>query len=149
MKKTSFAHPQGIYFSCSKCGLCCGDTTQKTRHIRLTERDAEKIANATAQPISKFADQTPEKTPYIYEMHKDKRSGKCIFLQNNQCTIYMQRPLICRFYPFQLTTAKDRTHVFEATDECPKISAQEGEELDESFFEALFRLACERLDSRS
>ncbi|MDD5022795.1 MAG: YkgJ family cysteine cluster protein [Candidatus ainarchaeum sp.] len=31
-----------------------------------------------------------------------KRSEKCIFLENNKCSIYEYRPMACRLYPFEL-----------------------------------------------
>ena len=34
-EKKGFTHPANLRFECSRCGLCCGDTAQKTRHILL------------------------------------------------------------------------------------------------------------------
>jgi Fe-S-cluster containining protein len=142
MTNSSFRYPTNLHFNCSKCGLCCGDTSTKQRHILLTEQDAEHVANATDQPISDFADAINGWEPYIYEMHK-AQDGKCRFLQNNQCLIYDHRPLICRFYPFELSTASDGVYVFCETNECPSISnpKPEGKKLDATFFRDLLGLA--------
>ena len=41
---------------------------------------------------------------YIYESGKDR----CVFLNgDNQCSIYSQRPLICRMYPIMWTETDD------------------------------------------
>ncbi len=146
-------YPPNLHFACSRCGLCCGDTRQKTRHVLLTKHNAEQIAKATDQPISCFANQTPEKAPYFYEMKKNPQNGQCIFLKNNQCTIYEVRPLICRFYPFELSTNEDDVFVFRATEECPSICLSEfsasGKVLNEAFFKALLELAHAELEEAS
>lgn len=145
-----FDYPKNVHFSCTKCGLCCGDTAKKKRHILLLEKEAELLKAHTKQEISAFADKIPEKVPYVFEMHKT--SGKCVFLKNNQCTIYEVRPLICRFYPFEMSTDKNGVYKFRATDECPAVSCNnaDGEEnLDAQFFRELLDLACIELNSRS
>ena len=140
-----FDYPPDLCFGCSKCGLCCGDTPNKTRHILLLKQDATRIAAATSKETATFATETPQNAPYIYEMHKNPADQKCVFLQNNQCTIYEHRPLICRFYPFELSTTENGVYVFRATDECPGVCAT-GQgvgkgKLEERFFRVLLELA--------
>jgi Fe-S-cluster containining protein len=62
--------------------------------------------------------------------------GKCIFLRGNACAIYDVRPLICRFYPFELRNGGDDKYFFLATDECPRIG--KGPTLTKQHFEELF-----------
>jgi Fe-S-cluster containining protein len=130
-------YPKKVRFQCIKCGICCGDTKQKTRHILLLTTEAKQIAAKTSHPISDFAVEIKDKTPYVYEMKKTMGEGKCVFLKNNQCTIYMFRPLICRFYPFELKTSNNRCE-FLYTDECPGIN--NGKKLGEDYFKKLWRL---------
>lgn len=140
----SFSYPVGIRFACSKCGLCCGDTDKKTRHILLLKKDAERIAAHIQKPIETFATKNTGQAPYVFQMQKDPKTGKCLFLKENQCTIYLARPLICRFYPFELTVNPDGNYVFRETKECPAISSPdttEGETLDAKFFRNLLNLA--------
>jgi Fe-S-cluster containining protein len=143
--KANFRYPRNIRFKCSNCGICCGDTAEKTRHILLTERDAERIAASTKQAVNAFANKAEGKAPYTHEMRKRAENGKCVFHQNSRCTIYPLRPLICKFYPFELSAAEHGTHTFTVTNECPKISssgtAEEGEKLGWRHFQALFKLA--------
>ena len=49
------------------------------------------------------------KDSYSYEMKKNKK-GKCFFLKENQCCIYEFRPIICRFYPFELKFDLDQKY---------------------------------------
>jgi Fe-S-cluster containining protein len=135
----SFDYPHAVRFKCTKCGICCGNTQEKARHILLLNREAEQIAVATRQPISEFATKIEDKAPYGYEMKKAAGNGKCVFLKNNYCTIYSLRPLICRFYPFELKTTANQKHEFLYTDECPSIG--KGKTLSKNYFDKLFQLA--------
>jgi uncharacterized protein len=138
-----FNCPNNVLFECSKCGLCCGDTKEKTRHILLLESEATTISTETCLPKQEFTGPITGKTPYLYEMKKSS-AGKCFFLKDNQCTIYTLRPLICRFYPFELKFEPDKDlHVFDFTFECPGIG--KGRLITRKDFEELFLLAQERL----
>jgi Fe-S-cluster containining protein len=135
----NFEYPTTVRFRCTKCGICCGDTKKKTRHILLLKPEAEQIARTTSRPIPAFAEKIEDRTPYVYEMRKSPEDGKCIFLDKNRCTIYPLRPLICRFYPFELKTAHNEKYTFLFTEECPGIN--KGRILSEAYFKKIFRLA--------
>ena len=135
----NFEYPATVRFRCTKCGICCGDTKDKIRHILLLRTEAEQIAKTTVQPISNFAVKKTERTPYTYEMKKKKEYGTCFFLENNLCTIYPLRPLICRFYPFELKPAHKGKYKFLFTEECHGIN--KGQMLGEQHFRNMFQLA--------
>ena len=135
----NFDYPVKMRFRCVKCGICCGDTKEKTRHIILLKIEAEKITEITSQPVSNFAVKIKDKMPYVYEIKKTAEDGKCVFLENNLCTIYLFRPLICRFYPFELKILHSGKYTFLFTEECPGIN--KGRILSESYFREMFRLA--------
>jgi Fe-S-cluster containining protein len=138
-----FTYPNNVFFECSKCGLCCGDTLQKTRHILVLETEINIISKETCLPKKVFSKQIPKEKPYRYEMKKNNE-GKCFFLKDNQCSIYMSRPLICRFYPFELKFESDKDqHVFGFTVECSGIN--KGRIMNREDFEKLFLQAQERL----
>jgi Fe-S-cluster containining protein len=143
LSKVDFTYPSNVGFDCNRCGLCCGDTKEKTRHILLLESEANSISTETSLPKQEFTEQITDRKPYCYEMKKPK-DGKCFFLKDNQCSIYPLRPLICRFYPFELKFSEDkRTHVFDFTVECPGIN--KGKTMTRADFEELFLLAKEKL----
>jgi len=137
----NFDCPSGVKFHCIKCGMCCGDTESKTRHVLALRSEVEKIANSTQRDILEFSQRVSNCLPYEHELKKT--NGKCIFLKENLCTIYLIRPLICRFYPFELLPSQDSMHKFNYTAECPGIGM--GEELGLTYFRRLFRLARARL----
>jgi uncharacterized protein len=134
----NFEYPTAVRFRCTKCGICCGDTKEKNRHVLLLRREAEQVSRAASQPPSQFAVKIEGKEPYSYEMKKSE-DGKCLFLENNLCTIYSVRPLICRFYPFELISCGGK-YRFLYTEECPGINR--GRVLSEDYFRKMFRLAC-------
>jgi len=86
--------------------------------------------------IEEFAEKIEGFKPYIYQMRKTI-DGKCIFLKGNLCTIYSYRPLICRFYPFELKNEGNNQYAFVYTNECPNIG--KGPVLKKEFFERIFQ----------
>jgi Fe-S-cluster containining protein len=107
------------------------------------ESEAEKIASLTCQRITDFSVEINDNDPYVYEMKKSSE-GKCVFLKDNQCSVYSLRPLICMFYPFELKFNEDKeSHYFDFTVECPGIN--HGRFLEKTDFKRLFELAQERL----
>jgi Fe-S-cluster containining protein len=138
-----FTCPNNVIFECSKCGLCCGDTKEKNRHVLLLEQEANIISKETCLPKETFTTKVTDKNPYCSEMKKNKE-GKCFFLKDNQCSIYALRPLICRFYPFELKFDHGKNqYAFNFTFECPGIT--QGRLVTKKDFEDLFLLAKKRL----
>ena len=108
--------------------------------------EAEQIEAKTAMSRADFSTSCRDKLPYIYEMKKEK-DGKCVFLKENRCSIYTLRPLICRFYPFDLKLdQKSHVYTFDFTLECPSIN--HGEAQDEKDFSELFMLAKQKLERK-
>jgi len=132
----SFEYPEQVSFECERCALCCGDTEYKSRSILLLKGEADRISEINLLGLDRFAEKIQGFEPYIYRMKKS-RNRKCVFLEGNSCSIYETRPLICRFYPFQLKNPREKGYVFEYTDECPGIG--KGSQLKKAFFEQLFR----------
>lgn len=131
----SFEYPKFVRFRCERCALCCGDTEDKIRSILLLKTEADRISKKTLTGLDKFAEKIEGFEPYIYQMRKTE-DGKCVFLRDNSCSIYQIRPLICRFYPFQLKNLTDDRYAFTYTNECPGIG--KGPQLKRDFFERLF-----------
>jgi Fe-S-cluster containining protein len=143
----SFEYPEKIRFKCLKCGICCGNTPERTRHILLLDKEAQGIAKSVNKSVSDIVLKVEGTRPYSYEMKKNTTNGKCIFLKENRCVIYPKRPLICRFYPFGLENGqKQRQKVFFFTNECPGIG--KGRTMEESDFRRLLKRAEKRTMNR-
>jgi Fe-S-cluster containining protein len=135
---SKFNYPLSVRFRCIRCGICCGDTKDKNRHVLLFKTEVEQIVKPTGRQIFNFAVKIEDNAPYSYEMKK-RKNGKCVFLKNNRCTIYSLRPLICRFYPFELKVMHNRKYTFLYTNECPGIN--KGQVLNEGYYRMMFLLA--------
>jgi Fe-S-cluster containining protein len=113
----------------------------------LLTKEAQQISKTLSKPTKTFAKKTKKHSPYTYEMKKTKKESKCIFLKNNLCTIYPQRPLICRFYPFELKqTENNNTHTFIPTSECLGINT--GPKLKKNYFQNLYTQAQNKLTKK-
>jgi len=115
--------------------LCCGDTENRDRTILLMKIEVNDIAEKTSMHLKEFAEKIEGCEPYIYRMKKTEK-GKCVFLKDDSCAIYSVRPLICRFYPFQLKSSENDKYSFMYTEECLGIG--QGPKLKGRFFEKLF-----------
>jgi Fe-S-cluster containining protein len=146
VKKIKFDYPRNIRFKCLKCALCCGDTENRVRSILLFRIEAEWISRKTCKRLDDFAENVEGFEPYVYRMKKTSE-GKCLFLRNNMCSIYPERPLICRFYPFQLESVRTDRYAFDYTTECPGIG--KGPQLEKRAFEKLFKKLTDLVNKNS
>ena len=137
-----FEYPKHVGFVCTRCGRCCGDTEDTVRHVLLLESDADRVSKETLVDVHEFADEIVGFEPYIYEMKKPE-DGKCFFLKDNRCSIYELRPLICRFYPFELRNLGNERYSFAYTNDCPGIG--NSSHLGKIFFDGLFKKAMESI----
>ena len=103
----------------------------------MLEVETKHIADEESLGIDSFALKVEGFEPYRYIMRK--KDGKCYFLSGNECSIYEKRPLICRFYPFQLVNLGDNRYVFKETNECPGINI--GSYLGKEYFNKMFEKA--------
>jgi Fe-S-cluster containining protein len=144
--KMEFDYPKNVRFKCLRCALCCGDTKNRVRSILLFKIEAGRISRKTSKSLDDFAEKVEGFEPYVYRMKKTEE-GKCVFLKDSSCSIYESRPLICRFYPFQLKNIKTDRYAFECTTECPSIG--KGPQLKKRFFERLFQKSIDSVNENS
>ncbi len=117
------------------------NTNTNERKIVLTKKDVERILSVTKLKIEDFANENiDEKYPYVMKLV----SGKCFFLDSHSmCTIYSDRPLVCRFYPFLMRKIGKR-YVFEVDPSCSGLGG--GEKLTEEYFLTLMKEAEKSLE---
>lgn len=110
----------------------------------MLESEVQEIREQTKLDIDTFCSEIVDKQPYIFEMKIS--NDKCFFLNNNgYCDIYNSRPLICRFYPFELKfDTEQQTYLFAATEECPALN-QGSKRLTQTDFKLLFCMAEKKL----
>ena len=139
-------YPRGIHWTCVRCHMCCGDTRDHVRRIRLLDSEVRVTSQLTGINQERFSVLADGSEPFKFEMLK-VTSGSCIFLEGDSCTIYQARPLTCRFYPFFLERNSNGKLSFGLTSErCPGLG--QGPLLDRKFFLELFQEASKRLLSK-
>jgi len=136
-------YPKDIRWRCLRCHACCGDTKQHIRHIKLLETEATTISHFIGRQRKRFCVSSDESGPYKFEILKQS-PGDCIFLRENSCTIYSERPLTCRFYPFYLEETSQNRYKFGITNEnCPGLG--QGPVLEMEFFVQLLEMASKKM----
>lgn len=86
-------------FSCRMCGSCCA------LDVRITESDLTRIESrfpAQATKVGRVREQKREQDSKLYSTLFTDASGeiRCIFLEENKCSVHEAKPLQCRLYPF-------------------------------------------------
>jgi Fe-S-cluster containining protein len=97
-----------LRFSCSNCGHCCRDL-----RVPLTLSDARNLPRSALAWLSPDAvDMTGEPESFV-ELEEGRRllalqqrGGACVFLAEDRCTLYTQRPRACRLYPFDVSLGR-------------------------------------------
>ena len=77
-------------FKCETCGECCIKYI-----VKLNDNDIEKI-----KKLGFNEKEFVERDEHICEFVLKKNDKGCVFLDNNSCKIYNDRPSVCKMYPF-------------------------------------------------
>lgn len=88
----------GIPFECTQCGKCC----KWDGYVFLDDADIEKMSESiTNCDKEKFLDDyTKDLDKGKYRVLGNKPDSKeCVFLEDNRCSIYKDRPKQCRDFP--------------------------------------------------
>ncbi len=92
---------KGTYQFCNACvGKfdCCCNCEDIDMPI-LLPFEIETISKKTKENVNQFAE---KKSNNLFQMKRKGgiNNGECFFFKNNQCSIYENRPLDCRLFPF-------------------------------------------------
>lgn len=132
-----FYYPAGLGWVCTHCGRCCMDAEGWDRRVLLLEKDVTRLEEAGEQG---FHEQT-DGGRFVAVMKKE--DGRCVFLEENGCMVYENRPLLCRMYPFYVERQGD-VYVIGVDTACPGVGGGEG--LAEEFFRGLLGYALDQVE---
>ncbi len=105
-----------FHFECSRCGDCCRHVENA---IMLESLDVFRLAllfrnsGAPIQTIEEILDQYTTPMPLnetgfpVFLLNTVGTEKKCIFLQDNRCSIQQAKPRTCRMYPFTAGPGED------------------------------------------
>lgn len=97
-----------IGFRCTGCGECCRSCSEDSDLVMVSPAEIARIATARSMRPEEIAEPYPEsidlgnRTTLTFEWALKRNDDQCTFLKGNRCTIYPDRPWICRTYPFML-----------------------------------------------
>jgi Fe-S-cluster containining protein len=125
MNRAKAASPwwrDGLYFSCTKCGLCCGGAPGTVR-FGASERSA--IAHALGLSETEF-DLHYTWRKYGVLSLREKPNYDCVFLKTEhgraKCGIYEARPAQCSTFPFWPDVIESRRSWDDFALSCPGMN---------------------------
>lgn len=94
---------EGTFQYCTNCisnPICCSNFNKINAPV-LNKVELEKIKQFVGK--EKFYE-TVEENLYSIKIKEDN----CVFYKNHKCTIYDNRPIDCRLYPFDIIKLEDK-----------------------------------------
>ena len=111
----------GIRFECQGSGNCC-ISRNSYGFVYLSKKDLKKLSNyfeiSKTNFIKKYCDETHD---FLHLKELKKNKGKCLFLKNKKCTVYKNRPIQCRTWPFWNENMNVKLWNEEISINCPGI----------------------------
>lgn len=86
-------------FKCTKCGKCC----KWEGYVYLEDEDIERLAKKLlGGDVDEFLSKYTKNTDSDLRVLVDKdNSSDCVFLEDNKCRVYEDRPKQCKKYPLK------------------------------------------------
>ena len=89
-------------FQCQRCGACC----KQPGFVYLKEGDAERLAARLGMDIYQFTEKNClliNRQHLVLRKHADET---CLFLKDEGCAVYAERPAQCREFPVNWRTER-------------------------------------------
>lgn len=119
-------YKKGIRFKCQGSGKCCtSHGSYGYVYLSLEDRRAmSNLFNLTTGAFTKRYCDSYEGAFYLKEqkLENGEASLDCLFLKNNQCSVYKCRPTQCRTWPFWPDVMKSKIWKKDVMSFCPGIN---------------------------
>ena len=109
---------EGLRFKCTGCGKCC---TGSPGYVFLSPDDFQNLATHLSLSHEEFAANFTYKVDDKISLIDRPGSSECVFLKNNQCSVYEARPVQCRTFPWWIQILQTRAEWEEAGKRCEGI----------------------------
>jgi uncharacterized protein len=123
---TQVWYKDGLQFKCTGCGKCC---TGSPGAVWVSDEEVKEISSHLNIPVKDFLNQYTRLIDGKRSLIEDPRSYDCVFLKNNQCTIYQKRPLQCRTYPWWPSNLRSKKDWVDAAKWCEGINNTDSTEV--------------------
>ena len=118
---TSAFYTAGLRFGCTRCSRCC---RHDSGYVFLSERDLDALTKRFKTNRKAFIRQycTWVHLGFGKQLSLTERENKdCVFWKDGGCSVYEDRPLQCRTYPFWRHILEDEDGWKREGSECPGI----------------------------
>lgn len=120
----------GLRFSCTQCGNCCGGGPG---NVYVSAEEGDKIAAFLGLSVEEFHRKFTRKEGWRRSL-TEQANWDCVFLRpdaagRKTCTIYEVRPVQCRTWPFWKSNLESRQSWAAAGTGCPGIERGKRHEL--------------------
>ncbi|MBA7617765.1 hypothetical protein ES703_25083 [subsurface metagenome] len=114
-------YEDGLRFECTRCSCCCRMTPG---YVLLTESDLRNLMKATGRSWDEFLEE------YCRQINIngfkrisliEKSNLDCILWEKDGCTVYTNRPLQCRSFPFWKSKLSSEAEWNRLKKTCPGI----------------------------
>jgi Fe-S-cluster containining protein len=112
----------GLRFKCTGCGKCC---TGSPGYVYLSEKDISALAMHHNLAREEFLRKYTRYVDGQYALLEEPVTYDCVFLKNNQCTVYTARPIQCRTFPWWIQHLREPSDWQEAAARCEGINHPE------------------------
>lgn len=114
----------GLRFKCTGCGRCC---TGEPGAVFLLNEEINSIANSLQLTREEFIYKYTRILDGHLALIEDAATFDCIFLKNNKCSIYKERPSQCRKYPWWKELIKRQEDWEKEKERCEGIDHVDGD----------------------
>lgn len=116
---TSF-YDKGLCFECQKdCSGCCGGSPG---YVFINAEDVERLAGKLNISQDDFIlNYTKSVGDRLSLLDLEHDNWNCVMLKNGRCTVYNERPMQCRTYPFWPQNLSSEAVWEEEKSHCPGI----------------------------
>lgn len=114
----------GLRFQCTECGKCCTGTPG---FVWVSEDEILAMATILNISVELFKRKYIRRRDNRYALtEKKKENGDfdCVFLKDNRCQVYQNRPIQCRTYPWWRENLNSEQSWKLAAKECEGINDQ-------------------------
>jgi Fe-S-cluster containining protein len=111
---------RGLRFSCTGCRRCCGE---EPGYVFLSKEDISRLAKFLSMGEKEFMETycRYDAESYFAISLLEKENYDCIFLTEGGCSVYEERPLQCRTYPFWRHVVSCERNWMDEGKQCPGI----------------------------
>ncbi|XZE55402.1 YkgJ family cysteine cluster protein [Planctomycetaceae bacterium SH139] len=110
-------YQDGLRFECTQCGDCC---TGEPGNVWVDEGEIVRLAARMEMEVDKFESKFVRQVG-VRKSLVEYPDGDCIFLdpKTRGCSVYEERPVQCRTWPFWNSTITSRRAWRETCEICP------------------------------